>query len=108
MGVYLEIVPFDGSHTRQGTALAKALAIHPETLEGQWLEVSFLAVSDSDLEWWLNHGGELQATGNSTFICAPAKNVRARRKNQEDLLISIRTGFVRSTLATSLIKRLTG
>ena len=57
VGDYFEFIPYDSTHTRQGFVLAKVETVAPRSATGQWLETSFLAVSDGDLGWWLDSGG---------------------------------------------------
>ncbi|CAE7944910.1 unnamed protein product, partial [Symbiodinium necroappetens] len=56
VGDYLEFHAKDVSHTKQGTVLGRVDKIEPRTSEGQWAEMTFLAVSDDHLLWWLNSG----------------------------------------------------
>ena len=56
-GDYVEFVTYDSSRVKQGTVLARLDAISEKTSHGMWTEVTFLAVSDEHLSWWLTDGG---------------------------------------------------
>ena len=56
-GDYVEFVTYDSGRVKQGTVLARLDAISEKTSHGMWTEVTFLAVSDEHLSWWLTEGG---------------------------------------------------
>ena len=81
-GDYVEFVPYDSTHVKQGTVLARFDKVSRRVRTGQWTEVTFLAASDEHLDSGAGKDDhrqfELHFCSGAQRQCRESKRGRAR------------------------------
>ena len=77
-GDYIEFGAYDTLNVKQGTVLCRIDKLEDRTKNGQWTEVTVLAVSDDHLLWWMEYGGGKQTRTARTRARLPLRPFQTR------------------------------